>query len=77
MKHLKLLVSSVSLVLWNMYLLLKNLFGRYILVNVLVVIFGINLFFRSISFFNNIFIVLLLKFKSKSEAVRISANTWY
>lgn len=58
-----------------MYLLLKNLFGRYILVNVLVVIFGINLFFRSISFFNNIFIVLLLKFKSKSEAVRISANT--
>lgn len=60
-----------------MYLLRKNLFGRYILVNVLVVIFGINLFFRSISFFNNIFIVLLLKFKSKSEAVRISANTWY
>lgn len=60
-----------------MYLLLKNLFGRYILVNVLVVIFGINLFFRSIPFFNNIFIVLLHKFKSKSEAVRISANTWY
>lgn len=46
-----------------MYLLLKNLFGRYILVNVLAVIFGINLFFRSISFFNNIFIILLLKFK--------------
>lgn len=60
-----------------MYLLLKNLFGRYILVNVLIVIFGINLFFCSISFFNNIFIVLLLKFKSKSEAVRISANAWY
>lgn len=60
-----------------MYLLLKNFFDRYIVVNVLVVIFGTNLFFRSISFFNNIFIVLLLKFKSKSEAVRISANAWY